>query len=147
MNKIIEVALKGRFGTDDVTDVMAVVMATPNPEMATEILLGVYQPPILESVVMDSRGCVKTMTSADCWASTVHYSYREEVTKHIYVDKDCDTSLITLENYQDYAVDYEHDNRKSFQVLTGEFRDRTSSCSFAEWSNYTPHVEEIKEED
>ena len=139
MNKIIEVALKGRFGVEEVTNLMEVIGATPNPEMATEILLGVYTQPKLESVVMDSRGCIRTINSIDYWAGNVHYSYSEEITKHIYVDKDFDTSVITPENYKDYSVDYNKDNITSFTVRTGEFRDKTSSCSFAEWSNYTPH--------
>jgi len=147
MNKIIEVALSNKFGTDATVNLMEVIGATPNPEMAAEILLGVYEQPKLESIVMDSRGCIRNITSVDYWANTVHYSYTEEITKHIYVDKDCDTSVITPENYKDYAVDYGKDNITSFTVRTGEFRDRTGSCSFAEWSKYTPHVEEIKEEE
>lgn len=139
MNKIIEVALTGKFGAEEVTNLMEVIGATPNPEMATEILLGVYTQPKLESVVMDSRGCIRTINSINYWAGNVHYCYSEEITKHIYVDKDFDTSVITPENYKDYSVDYNKDNITSFTVRTGEFRDKTSSCSFAEWSNYTPH--------
>ena len=139
MNKIIEVALSNKFGTDATVNLMEVIGATPNPEMAAEILLGVYEKPKLESIVMDSRGCIKTATSVDYWNSNVEYSYTEEVAKHIYVDRECDTTLITPENYKDYAVDYEHDNRKSFQFSTGEFKERKGSCRIGEWLDYTAH--------
>jgi hypothetical protein len=139
MNKIIEVALSNKFGTDATVNLMEVIGATPNPEMAAEILLGVYEQPKLESIVMDSRGCIKTATSVDYWNSNVKYSYTEEVAKHIYVDRECDTTLITPENYKDYAVDYEHDNSKSFQFSTGEFKERKGSCRIGEWLDYTAH--------
>lgn len=138
MNKIIEVALSNKFG-NDVVGLMEVIGATPNAEMAAEILLGVYTEPKLESVVMDSRGCIKTATFVDYWNSNVDYSYTEEVVKHIYVDRDCDTTLITPENYNDYAVDYDYDNRKSFQVSTGEFKERNGSCGIGEWLRHTAH--------
>jgi hypothetical protein len=133
MNKIIEVALKGRFGTDDLTNLMEVVTATPNPEMATEILLGVYVRPDLPNVVVTDQGLEKTVVSIDYWTNYVTYSYKEEVRKQFYIDKDTDTSLITLDNYKDYERRYDDDNIRSFYLPTGEIRQRQSSCSFSDW--------------
>jgi hypothetical protein len=133
MNKIIEVALKGRFGTDDLTNLMEVITATPNPEMATEILLGVYVRPEIPNVVVTDQGLEKTVVSIDYWTNYVTYSYKEEVRKQFYIDKDTDTSLITLDNYKDYERSWDNDNIRSFYLPTGEIRQRQSSCSFSDW--------------
>jgi hypothetical protein len=133
MNKIIEVALTGKFGTDDLTNLMKVITATPNPEMATEILLGVYVRPEIPNVVVTDQGLEKTVVSIDYWTNYVTYSYKEEVRKQFYIDKDTDTSLITLDNYKDYERRYDNDNIRSFYLPTGEIKQRQSSCSFSDW--------------
>lgn len=42
MNKIIKLALGLSYPTDKLTALQEVINATPNAQMATEILLGVY---------------------------------------------------------------------------------------------------------
>jgi hypothetical protein len=139
MNKIIEVALAGKFTADAVPSVLEVIMATPNPTMATEILLGVYEEVKLETVVMDSRGCIKTMFNVNHWTGTVEYSFQEVSRKSIYVDENLDTDILTIENMSEYEKAYEDDNTKTYWYPTGEFRDRTSSCSINDWMKLTPH--------
>jgi hypothetical protein len=133
MNKIIEVALTGKFGTEAVTSLMEVIGATPNPEMATEILLGVYVQPEIPNAVVNAKGLEKTLVSVDYWTNTVYYSYEEEVRKHIYVHVDTDTSLITLENYKEYMINYSDANSTAFSFSTGEFRQTNSQCSIQDW--------------
>jgi hypothetical protein len=133
MNKIIEVALTGKFGPEAVTNLMEVIGATANPEMATEILLGVYVKPEIPSTVVNAQGLEKTATNIDYWEMRVSYSYQEEVRKHIYVDKDCDTSVITLENYKEFEKDYNSGSIKSHRIPTGEMVTRNDSCDFGDW--------------
>lgn len=133
MNKIIEVALTGKFGAEAVTNLMEVIGATPNPEMATEILLDIYVKPELPNTVINNTGVERTLVSADYWQGRVAYSYQEEVTKHLYVDEDTDTSVITLDNYNEYERDYGVSNTKSFRLPTGVIKSRESHCSFADW--------------
>ena len=133
MNKIIEVALTGKFGPEAVTNLMEVIGATANPEMATEILLGVYVKPEIPLTVFNAQGLEKTATNIDYWEMRVSYSYEEEVRKHIYVDKDCDTSVITLENYKEFEKDYNLGNIKSHRIPTGEMVTRNDSCDFGDW--------------
>ena len=133
MNKIIEVALTGKFGAEAVPSIMEVIGVTPNPEIAAEILLGVYVKPEIPSTVVNAQGLEKTATHSDYWGMRVSYSYQEEVRKHIYVDQDCDTSVITLENYKAYERDYGSGNIKSFRIPTGEMITRNDSCDFADW--------------
>jgi hypothetical protein len=133
MNKIIEVALTGRFGAEEVTNLMEVIGATPNPEMATEILLGIYVRPEFPQAVVNAQGMEKTAVRIDYWNNNITYSYEEEVRKQFYISKDTDTSLITLDNYKDYERRYDDDNIKSFYLPTGELKQRQSSCDFADW--------------
>jgi hypothetical protein len=112
---------------------MEVIGATPNPEMATEILLGVYVQPKIPNTVVNAKGLEKTLVSVDYWTNTVYYSYEEEVRKHIYVHVDTDTSLITLENYKEYMINYSDENPKAFSFSTGEFKQTKSQCSIQDW--------------
>jgi hypothetical protein len=133
MNKIIEVALTGKFGPEAVTNLMEVIGATANPEMAAEILLGVYVKPEIPLTVVNAQGLEKTATNIDYWEMRVSYSYQEEVRKHIYVDKDFDTSVITLENYKEFEKDYNSGSIKSHRIPTGEMVTRNDSCDFGDW--------------
>jgi len=132
MNKIIEVALTGKFGAEAVTNLMEVIGATCNPEMAAEILLGVYVKPEIPNTIFENN-TKKTVVSVDYWDGNVRYSYEEEVTKHIYVDTNLDTSILTLENYMEYEKQYEDADRKSFRLLTGETRTQQANTSITNW--------------
>ena len=132
MSKIIAVALTGKFGAEAVTNLMEVIGATCNPEMATEILLGVYEKPEIPNTIFEN-GTKKTVVSIDYWQATITYSYEEEVKKHIYVDENLDTSILTLENYLEYEKQYEDANRKSFRLPTGEIKTKQSHTSIGDW--------------
>lgn len=134
MFKIIEVALIGKFGADAVVSLMEVIGATPNPEMATEILLGIYEKPTFCNNVLDSRKRERTLLSVDEWTRTIYYSYEEEITKSFYIHKDTDTSLITDENYKEFVIDSSNnDDAKWYNFNTGVFTTRKGDCDFAEW--------------
>ena len=131
--KVMYYALESKFGTESVDKIMEVIGATQNPEMATEILLGIYEQPKIPNAVVNAQGLVKTAVHIDYWGHKVTYSYEEETRKHMYVDKDADTSLITLDNYQEYERDYGSDNITSFYFATGKMTSRQSSCDFGDW--------------
>jgi hypothetical protein len=131
--KVMYYALASKFGTESVDKIMEVIGATQNPEMATEILLGIYEQPKIPNAVVNSQGLVKTAVNIDYWCHKVTYSYEEETRQHMYVDKDTDTSLITLDNYQEYQRDYGSDNITSFYLPTGQMTIRKDSCDFSDW--------------
>jgi hypothetical protein len=134
MNKIIEVALAGKFTPDAVPSIMDVIIATPNPEMATEILLGIYEKPALaENVIV--KDVVYKLDSVDYWNNEVRYTYLEEGTKSFYVQSECNTDEITMENYETHVVKY-YDGCKYFTLKTGEMVVRRNSCSIGEWLNW-----------
>jgi len=131
MNKIIEVALAGKFTADAVPSIMDVIIATPNPEMATEILLGIYEKPTLAEHVI-AKDVVRKLESVDYWRDEVRYSYLVEETKGFYVQSDCNTDEITMDNYEQYAVKY-HDGCKHFSLKTGEMVVRKDITTIGEW--------------
>lgn len=143
--KVMYYALESKFGTESVDKIMEVVGATPNPEMAAEILLGIYEEPKIPNAVVNAKGLVKTATNIDYWKHRVSYSYEEETRKHLYVDKDADTSLITLDNYQEYERDYGSNNITSFYLPTGTMTIRKDSCDFSDWLSQDEFVVSEKE--
>ena len=143
--KVMHYALASKFGTESVDKIMEVVGATPNPEMDAEILLGIYNEPKLEGMVIHSRtkgtDQIRTLTSADFWKDEVHYQYNSERIKYIYIHKDTDRSLITPENYIDYALDYGNENSIGYHLPTGEMETNTGSCSISDWKACSIPVE------
>lgn len=143
--KVMYYALASKFGTESVDKFMEVVGATPNPEMATEILLGIYEEPKLESVVVYNRAKgqdqFRTLISVDFWRDEVCYQYNSERIKYIYIHKDADRSLITPENYLDYVLEYTDDNAVGYHLPTGEIETKTSTCSISDWQDCSKPVE------
>jgi hypothetical protein len=135
MDKIMEVALTGKFGADAVPSIMDVISNTPNAIMAAEILLGVYAPHELAAVTNDKK--VRTLISADEWTTSVKFSYEEKVTKTIYVADSLDTSVITIDNYKEFEIPYSKGNAKYFSIETGEIRTRTDACDISQWIYWT----------
>ena len=143
--KVMHYALMSKFGTESVDKIMEVVCATPNPEMAVEILLGIYEETKLESVVV-YRGVkgqeqFRTLMSVDFWKNEVHYQYNAEITKYIYIHKDTDRSLITPENYTEFVLKHSDEDSVGYYLLTGEIETRTSYCTISEWQGYSKPVE------
>lgn len=105
MQNILTVALGTIFPKENIQSIMEVITATPNPDVATEILLGIYQEPVIQSSAMiDGKQCF--FISYNKWDTQVRYYYMTKETKHIYVKKDTDTSLINENNYEEFAVKY-----------------------------------------
>ena len=65
MNKIIKLALGLSYPQDKLVALEEIIAATPNPTMATEILLGVYEKPQLPRKVKDKNGVVKILKEAN----------------------------------------------------------------------------------
>jgi hypothetical protein len=140
MNKIVKVALMSKFGADTIDALMEVIGNTPNAEMATEILLGIHEPVTLAPVVLYKYDkIIRTLVSVDEWNNVVNYTITKEKTKSFYIAEDTDTSLITLDNYQDFEVDYERGmNLKYFTLATGEFVLRTERTDIESWRQCAP---------
>jgi hypothetical protein len=143
MDKIMKAALTGKFGAEAVPSIMEVIGNTPNAVMAAEILLGVYTPIELVEVINNKR--LKTLVNVDEWNNRVTYRYEEVVTKTLYVANDCDTSLITMDNYKEFEVPYSRNDSKYFSLETGEISARKDSCGIDEWMSWTRQSSNVVE--
>lgn len=146
MNKVIQKLLAITFPTVDIDSLNEIVSATPNPELATEILCGLYEPPVLPKKVKENSGeNPKTMTfkSYDKWRDSVDYTYIREKTIDGYFPKGTDRSTITLENIKELRQDWRSGQEMMNIVLkTGETVVDNSYCSLSTWLNYSVVKEE-----
>ena len=138
MDQILRVALGTIFPKENIDNILEVINATPSSDVATAILLGIYEKPTIEdNAVISEKDC--TFLGYNKWSNEVHYSYLVNDTKHIYVAKDTDTSLITEDNHKDYVVKYA-DDCKGFNVKLAAMRTVTSTISVHSW-NEKPRVD------
>lgn len=137
MEKIIKVALLSKFSAEALPSIMEVINATPNPLIATEILLGTYEQPELPATSM-CRNTLRTLKSVDYWNNQVRYTYESEETKGIYIHKDTDSDLVTIDNYEEFMIDRcEYpDSSVWISVPTGNMNTSSSSTSIDEWLKY-----------
>jgi hypothetical protein len=134
MKTIQTIALRTVFPKENIESIMEVVSATPNPDVALSILLDIYEEPVVqETAVIAEKNC--TLIDYDKWTCKVKYSYETPDTKHIYVQKDVDTTLITEDNYEEfkYNTSKGHDY-KSHLVTLSTIRKVVDDCYLEYWN-------------
>lgn len=140
MNKIIEKLLTVTFPTVEINNLLEIVSATPNPELATEILCGLYEEPKLPIKVQDNSVDKKELTfsSYDKWTDKVCYSYIKEKTINGYFPKGTIKEDITLDNFKEKQVDWRSgQDQINISIKTGESILDSSYCSSFDWLRYT----------
>ena len=89
MNKIIKAALEAKFVGVDVSPVVDVINATPNPIVAAEILLGLYVQPVLPETLPDTKTEVnRKIIAYDRFKNEVKYSYNSREAVEVWVKKE-----------------------------------------------------------
>jgi|GEM_PF-5112402 len=146
MNKVIKVALESKFPSEKgfgITRILEVIEATPNPTIATEILLGIYEEPVIphKNVIHKNEGEL-TFVSYNKWQDRVNYSYDQIETRSAYFPKSIDKSEVTLENFDKLRVSYEDGMVQSISIPTGKVLKRTSYVSLETWNSY-PEVPKV----
>jgi hypothetical protein len=133
MEKIIKAALLSKFSAEALPSIMEVINATPNPILATEILLGTYEQPELPETTV-SKDKVRTLKSVDYWLDQVHYTYEVAETKSFYIHEDTDKDQVTIENYEQFMIDRTQ-NAVWIGIPTGKTSISSSWCSIDSWLN------------
>lgn len=132
MKTVETIALGTIFPINSIDALIEVVGSTPNPRLALDILLGVYEELVLSKYAeLDGKDC--TLVSYDKWTDTVQYTYTRNKQKYIYLPKDFDTSVITADNYTEYAVSYSNNNTRSFYVDLPETEEVKSTTNGRRW--------------
>ena len=134
MENIIKVALLSKFSAEALPSVMEVINATPNPLMATEILLGTYEQPEIPETTM-YKDTLRTVKSVDYWLDQVKYTYEVAETKGFYIHEDTDKDQVTIENYEEFMIDRTQNNTIWISIPTGKISISSSYCSIDSWLN------------
>lgn len=139
MQTILTVALGTIFPKENIESIMEVIGATPNPDIATAILLGIYEEPVIQSTaVKDDKECY--FIKYDKWSNLVHYWYMEQNTKNIYIARGVDKALITEENYETFKVPYDSNDTVYHTVKLSTKRKVETTSDLSYW-NGKPIVE------
>jgi hypothetical protein len=134
MSKIITALLEAKYPTLNVISLMEIIGNTPNPEVATEILCGLYEEPVIDNkTVINSNGTIYEFQSFDKWKNNVHYSYLDKLTKGGYFPKGTDKNSITMENFDSLQCTREDNNSIYYYIPTGETALRTNSMYLEDW--------------
>jgi len=134
MQTILTVALGTIFPKENIDSIMEVIGATPNPDVATQILLGIYQAPGMQTQA-DIGGVKCHFIRYDKWTDAVTYWYMQQETKHIYISKDTDKTQITEENYETFKVSYDSENSVSYSVKLSTQRKVETTCGSEYWNS------------
>jgi hypothetical protein len=139
MNKITRALIEVKHPSINIDTLMEVINATPNAEVATEMLCGLYEEPSLPKYGLknDGRpgGLDLTMTTYDKWRDHVNYTYNRKAKKEGYFDKSIDKSDITPENFDKLKISWRSD-AVSHAIETGEWETREDYCSTSEWLRF-----------
>lgn len=133
MNKIIQLALGLSYPANKLSALQEVIDATPNQQMATEILLGVYEKPKISSKVKNKDGQVRIAKSIDYWRETVTYTYLENKRIGAYYPKDTNEKQLNDSNWQKLKCDSNQEGARYLYFTSDEKQERQSDCSFGEW--------------
>jgi len=138
MQKLLEVT----YPAINTESLLEIVGATPNPEIATEILCGLYVEPAIEhKMVVSEREGVLTFMSFDKWNNRVNYSYLQKDTKTSYFPKGTKVSDVTMENFDSLKVSSSHEDAVYLNIPTGTVSKRTSYTSLEGWEKLPMAVE------
>lgn len=143
MKTIERVALATMFKEEQLDSIMEVVGYTPNPTIAIEKLLGIYEEPVFTTKGLKYKNGKSqeqielTLESVDYWQEQVYYSYMHQPQRGVYIHKDVDETLVNADNYKEYELQYEDDDVRYININFGDMVVRKDVCSFREWSEYT----------
>lgn len=137
--EILRIALAGQlFNEADSTDrdimidnVLEVIHATPNPNVATAILLGIYEEP--EVPATSSYELNASFDWYDKWADKVNFSYDYQEKVSGYIPKEIATAgSITFEEFEKYKQQ-SSDGATWISIPTGIAKRKVSTCSLKSW--------------
>ena len=121
MNKIMKALLQAKFPTLNVEDLFEVINSTSNPEIATEVLCGLYEAPKIEGFAKDTNSEVnRVFLSYDKYKNKVTYSYNKRESKQVDVLK-LRTEEPTFET-KSLSGYYRSDKAKELGITEEEFK-------------------------
>jgi hypothetical protein len=146
MNNLEKRLLELTFPTVNTEALMEIIVATPNPRVATEILCGVYTDPIVSKEKISRDDVMRTFVMYDKWLDQINYSYLQEKTVYEYFPNSVDRDTITLDNYLALRTSY-GDNTYRHVINTGVMEKRGDWTSVADWNKLKDNKFELSVEE
>jgi hypothetical protein len=133
-NSIVTIALSSKFTKEQMEGVLEIVHATPNPEVAVEILLGIYEQPKLplEPVnpkLFDSAKRNMVLKHYDKFNETVSFTYHMMKQKSGWIENGVTVDVANIVSNNRWA----EDAARSLKIDEKEFKD-----------TYTHHVFDLE---
>lgn len=135
-NKLERIALQSKFNDEQIDVLLEIVNATENPQIAIELLLGIYEQPYIAKYVDHPEKGILTFTEYSKIKDKVYYSYQRQRKVSIYVDENANVSLINADNYKEYVKDYDIDRVKRISVATNDWETVNDFCYYSTWIQY-----------
>ena len=133
-SRVYRAALEAKYHGSNVDNILNVIYNTPNAEIAMELLLNIYEHPVIEQTVTNSSDGKKlSFVSYDMFNKLVRFSYEANKSTNIYVKKGTNTDIITHENYQDYRTSWSSGDTDNFNVVFPEMETIHSEMSLSAW--------------
>ena len=138
MEKIIKLALSGKYAGIDTEALMEVINATPNAVVATEMLLGLYEKPVIENASNSAKSnhphhiMPYKLLTVDYFRETVSfsYNYNDVVTRYYKTQEEADAA--TVDTRGD-SSSYEYGEYKFVRTFDRGIKMSTSECSIKDW--------------
>lgn len=136
MKTIQEIALGTIFPKEQINTILEIVNATQNPQVAVELLLGIYEQPYIAKYVEHPDKGTLSLIEYDKFRDKVYYTYIRKKKVGIYVDKTADESLINADNYKEYEKPYNRDTVKHISVTLDTDEWQSDECYYDTWAKY-----------
>ena len=138
MRKILKIALEAKLANISVDALLDVINATPNPEIAAEVLLGIYPPlkiaPFKLSIRNSNYHCrylsYDKYTDRLVFTSQRHKKVDAMVSKNIESPKEVD---IICRYSEKSKFTEPKEGWKNVYIPISELEEYTDSCSLAVW--------------
>jgi hypothetical protein len=123
-----EIALSTVFSAEHMQSLMEVVNATENPQVAIQLLLGIYQQPEIPPQVIGKNGEIKTFVNFNKFSNYVEYKALDITTKGMWFLKPVLDSML-----EDGAYDFRN------EIFYDDFKQR----AFYEGSWLDDHLRDL----
>lgn len=140
MNKVLAELVKVKFPEVPTALFMEVIEATPNPELATEILCGLYEQPSIQQGPVYSKDRTKRFRfgSYNKWKNQVSVFFMENVSKSSYFPKGTTESDVTMETFDSMKVSSNTPDCVYLYIPTGTQREATTTFELETWNSFDP---------
>ncbi len=149
MNKIIEKLLSVQFPNITTDVLLQIINATPNPEVATEMLCGLYVEPVIKYKRVNDGKRILTFDLYDKWNEKVEFYYMTDTVRAAYFKRGVKLEEITMENFESLKADMNtpSDDKVYLNIPTGKQEKRSDRMTLESWNKlpYEPTEGELRQ--